>query len=83
MNIALIVFAGKGTRIHSKTPKQFIKVKNKNIVAYTIDVFDKHPLIDGIILVTSEEYITYTENLVLTNRFNKIIKIVPGGATRQ
>ena len=83
MNIALIVFAGKGTRIHSKTPKQFIKVKNKNIVAYTIDVFDKHPLIDGIILVTSEEYITYTENLVLVNRFNKIIKIVPGGATRQ
>ena len=83
MNIALIVFAGKGTRINSKVPKQFIKVKNKNIVAHTISVFDNHPQIDGILLVTSKDYISYTQNMVFENRFQKIISIVEGGNTRQ
>ena len=83
MNIALIVFAGKGTRINSKVTKQFIKVKNKNIVAYTIDAFEKHPLINKIVLVTSEEYVSYTQNMVLENRFTKVVKIVEGGETRQ
>lgn len=83
MNIAIIVFAGKGTRINSKTPKQFIKVNGKDVVAYTIDVFEKHPLIDGIILVTSEEYLAYTKNMVFSNRYSKIYNVVAGGKTRQ
>lgn len=83
MNIALIVFAGKGTRINSKVPKQFVKVNNKNIVAHTISVFDNHPQIDGIVLVTSKDYVTYTENMVFENRFQKIMGIVEGGETRQ
>ncbi len=83
MNIALIVFAGKGTRINSKVPKQFIKVKNKNIVAYTIDAFEKHSLIDEIVLVTSKEYVSYTQNMVIANRFNKVIHVIEGGETRQ
>ena len=83
MNVALIVFAGKGTRINSRVPKQFIKVKNKNVVAYTIDVFEKHPLIDEIVLVTSKEYVSYTQNMVFANRFSKIAMVVEGGETRQ
>ena len=83
MNIAIIVFAGKGTRINSKTPKQFIKVNGKDVVSYTIDVFEKHPLIDGIILVTSEEYLAYTKNMVFSHRYSKIYNVVAGGKTRQ
>ena len=80
---AIILAAGKGTRINSKVPKQFIKVKNKNIVAYTIDAFEKHSLIDEIVLVTSKEYVSYTQNMVIANRFNKIIHVIEGGETRQ
>ena len=83
MNIALIVFAGKGTRINSSVPKQFIRINNKEIVAYTIDVFMKHPLIDEIVLVTSQKYLIYTQNMVNTNRFNKVVNVVVGGETRQ
>ena len=61
MNIALIVFAGSGTRINSQVPKQFIKIKGHELVAYTINVFNKHPLIDEIVLVTSREYLSFTQ----------------------
>ncbi|MCR4911269.1 MAG: 2-C-methyl-D-erythritol 4-phosphate cytidylyltransferase [Bacilli bacterium] len=83
MNIALIVFAGKGTRIHSQIPKQFIRIDKKEIVAYTIETFQHHPLIDEIILVTSADYLPYTQNLTYLNHFDKVINIVEGGETRQ
>ena len=50
MNIGLIVFAGKGTRMNSPIPKQFIEVNGKELVVYTIEVFQHSSLIDEIIL---------------------------------
>ena len=83
MNIALIVFAGKGTRIHSQTPKQFIRLNGHEIIAYTINVFQIHPLIDEIVLVTSSDYLMHTKSLVHGHRFSKVVDIVEGGETRQ
>lgn len=83
MNIALIVFAGKGERISSSVPKQFIKVKGKDLVGYTIETFNNHPLIDEIILVTSTDFLAYTKNLVFNSRFLKVSNVVEGGKTRQ
>ena len=83
MNIALIVFAGKGERINSSIPKQFIKINGKDIVSYTIETFSNHPLIDEIVLVTQKEYIEYTENLVNNYELTKVVKVVAGGDTRQ
>lgn len=83
MNIAFIVFAGKGSRIASPLPKQFIKIKGKDLVCYAIEKFSSHPLIDEIVLITSEEYLTYTKSLVFANEYKKVSKVVVGGATRQ
>ena len=83
MNIALIVFGGKGTRISSQVPKQFLKINGKDLVGYTIETFERHPLIDSIVLVAPADYLTYTKNLVLTSRFYKVINVVAGGQTRQ
>ena len=83
MNLALIVFAGKGTRITSSIPKQFIRIKGHEIVSYTINTFQKHPLIDEIVLVTSSDYFVYTQNMVNEHRFTKVTKVLVGGETRQ
>ena len=83
MNIALIVFAGSGSRISSSTPKQFIKVKNRDIVCYTIDAFEKHPLIDEIILVTAIDFLCYVGELVSKEKYKKVKNIFPGGFSRQ
>ncbi len=48
MNIALVIAGGTGSRMGADTPKQFIEVKGKPILAYTLEAFQKHPLIDAI-----------------------------------
>ena len=83
MNIALIVFAGSGSRMTSIIPKQFIKINGHELVAYTINVFNRHPLIDGIVLVTSKEYLAFTQQIVYSHDFRKVVSVVEGGVTRQ
>ena len=83
MNIALIVFGGKGERISSQVPKQFIKINGKDLVGYTIETFERHPLIDSIVLVAPKDYLTYTQNMVLTSRFYKVVNVIAGGENRQ
>ena len=79
MNIALIVFAGIGERMNSSIPKQFIKVKGKELVSYTIDVFEKNPNIDEIILVTHKDFIEHVHSF----SYKKVSLIVAGGSSRQ
>ncbi len=83
MNVALIVFAGSGTRINSSIPKQFIKIKGKDLVIYTIEKFEKNRNIDEIILVTHKDYIDYVKDLVIYHNLNKVRYIIQGGETRQ
>lgn len=83
MNIALIVFAGSGSRIHSEVPKQFIRINDIEMVVYTIKKFNENPNIDEIVLVTAKEYVPYVETLVTKYEFNKVKHIVEGGDTRQ
>lgn len=83
MNIAIIVFAGKGTRMGMDIPKQFLKVNGKDIVCYTIEAFDSHPLIDEIVLVTNKDYLSYVKSFKYVYNFKKIVIVVPGGDTRQ
>ena len=83
MNIALIVFAGSGSRIHSDIPKQFIRINDIEMVVYTIKKFNENPNIDEIVLVTAKEYVPYVETLVNKYELNRVKKIVEGGDTRQ
>ena len=57
MNYVVIFAGGVGSRMGSKTPKQFLEVKEKPIIIHTIEKFNKHSLINGIIVVCKEEYI--------------------------
>ncbi|HHV10470.1 MAG TPA: 2-C-methyl-D-erythritol 4-phosphate cytidylyltransferase [Clostridiales bacterium] len=50
MNIAVILAGGCGKRTGQDIPKQFLNVEDKPIIIYTLEAFDKHPNIDGIIV---------------------------------
>jgi 2-C-methyl-D-erythritol 4-phosphate cytidylyltransferase len=83
-NYAIIVAAGKGRRMGADINKQFLNIKDKPILYYSISAFSKHPLIDGIILVCSNNEIDYCkEQIVEKYNIKKIIKIVSGGKERQ
>ena len=59
MNFALIFAGGTGTRMHTKTkPKQFLELNGKPIIIHTIEHFESHPDIDGIIVVCVNSWIS-------------------------
>ena len=84
MNIAVIFAGGVGSRMNSADkPKQFLCVHGKEIIVHTIEIFQNHPQIDGIICVCVEGWIDFMEELKYRYRLDKIKKIVPGGTTGQ
>jgi 2-C-methyl-D-erythritol 4-phosphate cytidylyltransferase len=79
---AVIVAGGSGTRMNSSLPKQFMLVKNKPVLYYTIAAF-LHAFDDiEIILVLPEEHIAKGQE-ILDGYFDaRNIKIIAGGRTR-
>ena len=84
MNIAVIFAGGTGKRMRTADkPKQFLMVHGKPIIIHTVEIFDTHPEIDGIVISCLEEYIPYMKDLVYRYRLEKVKAIVPGGSTGQ
>ncbi|MDM8534076.1 2-C-methyl-D-erythritol 4-phosphate cytidylyltransferase, partial [Clostridiaceae bacterium HSG29] len=82
MNSVIIPAAGNSTRMGKNISKQFIKLYNKEVIYYTINIFEKSKLIDEIILVVKEEEIIDFEILIKKYKFKKI-KLTVGGNNRK
>ena len=84
MNIALIFAGGAGQRMNTASkPKQFLELHGKPIIIYTLEHFQNHPDIDGIVLVCLENWIPYCKELLEKYHINKVSSIVPGGRNGQ
>ena len=82
MNKAIIFAGGTGQRMNTKTkPKQFLELHGKPIIIYTLEHFDQHEMIDGIIVVCVEDWIDYCQSLVDKFHIKKVKAIVAGGET--
>ena len=55
-NIALIIAGGVGARMGQDIPKQFINVNDKPVIVYTLEAFQRHPMVDGIEVVCLDEW---------------------------
>ena len=80
---AIILAGGKGKRMNSSISKQFIEIKGKPIIYYTIKKFNDNKNIDNIVVVLSQEEIEYFKENILKKYDLKVDKIVIGGAERQ
>ena len=79
MSLFLIVLAaGDGKRLKSKTPKPFNKVNNKTLLEYSLDAFKNFPEIKKTVIVYNKKNKQYLNKLKLKNS----LKII-GGKTRQ
>lgn len=81
--VAIIVAAGKGTRIDNKVLKQFIEIAGKPVVVHTLGKFELCSSVDEMLLVVPEDYLSYSMEMVNKFNFKKINKIIPGGEKRQ
>ena len=79
MNIALITAAGKGSRMHQDIPKQFMPIKNKPLIIYTLEAFQNHPNIDAIIISCLNGWEVIMEAYVKQYHIDKVKWIVSGG----
>lgn len=79
---AIVLAAGKGSRMKSDTAKQFMEINGKPLLYYSLKVFDAS-VVDEIILVTRGQDIDYVrEEIVERYGFQKVRKIVSGGKER-
>jgi 2-C-methyl-D-erythritol 4-phosphate cytidylyltransferase len=83
MITALLTAAGVGSRMNHDIPKQFIEVKNKPLIVYTLEAFQNHPSIDAIVLVTLPSWMDIVASYAKQYGITKLVSIVPGGDTGQ
>lgn len=81
-NIAIILAGGTGQRVGDSIPKQFLKVAGKKVIEHTLDVFQNHPLIDEIAVVSNPAFVTDVEEIAIKNSYTKMKKILQGGKER-
>lgn len=81
MNIALVIAGGKGNRTHQDIPKQFIHVHDKPIFIYTLEEFQKHPLIDAIEVVCLDGWQEVVRSYARQFGIAKLDNVVIGGDT--
>lgn len=81
MNVAMIIAGGKGVRTNQDIPKQFMNIKDKPIIVYTLEAFQKHPEIDAILVVCLEGWQKILWAYAKEYRIDKLKWVIPGGET--
>jgi 2-C-methyl-D-erythritol 4-phosphate cytidylyltransferase len=83
-NVAVILAAGKGSRMGANINKQFLTMKEKPILYYTLKAFCECKSIDEVVLVSAKSEIEFCrEDIVERYKFTKVKAIIEGGAERQ
>lgn len=83
MTIAVIIAGGAGSRMGQDIPKQFINVYDKPVIIYTLEGFQKHPLIDVIEVVCIDGWHDVLKAYAKQFGIDKLKWIVSGGSTGQ
>ena len=79
---AIVLSAGKGNRMHSDIPKQYMDMLGYPVIYYALKAFEESR-VDDVILVTGAEDVAFcTENIVQKYHLTKVKDVVPGGAER-
>ncbi len=81
-NVAVILAGGVGNRLKSSLPKQFFKIAGKSLLEHTIEVFNSHPKIDEIVIVSNAQYLNNVDQIILNNSWSKVKKVISGGKER-
>jgi len=80
---AFLLAGGTGSRLNKTVPKQFLAISRKPILAYSLEKFNSLNIIDQIILVIPDGYLSKVNKIIKKYKITKAVKIIIGGATRQ
>jgi 2-C-methyl-D-erythritol 4-phosphate cytidylyltransferase len=80
---AVIPAAGLGKRMNAGIPKQWIELKGKPVLSYTVEVFESDSSCKGIVLAANQQEIEQMHEFVQTFGYKKVHHVVQGGSERQ
>jgi 2-C-methyl-D-erythritol 4-phosphate cytidylyltransferase len=83
MNIAIIIAGGSGNRMGQDIPKQFINVYDKPVLIYTLESFQRHPMIDAIEVVCLDGWHDVLWAYARQFNISKLKWVVVGGNSGQ
>ena len=79
---AIILSAGKGTRMKQNISKQYLMLGGQTILSYSLETF-QNSLVDEIIVVTAPQDMEYVKNnIILPHKIDKVTNIIAGGKER-
>ncbi len=79
---AIIAAAGSGTRLGRKTPKQFLNLEGRPVLAWSMEAFSSTRIINEIILVVPQDIEHETIGMLNVSKYPVPVSVVSGGPTR-
>ncbi len=83
MVTAIVLAAGRSTRMGGGPNKQFIDLLGKPIIWYSLTAFELCGAVDAVILVRRPDYAQEAEQIVREFGFHKVVAVADGGIERQ
>ena len=81
-NIAVVLAGGSGQRFGSALPKQFLPLAGKTVIEHSVKAFEQCDVIDEIAVVMNADYLPQMQEIIDRNGWQKVRKLLPGGAER-
>lgn len=79
---AIVLAAGKGSRMHSEIQKQYMTLLGRPVITYALEAFEKSS-VDEIVLVVAPGEVDYAQKNILEKyNYKKVKSIITGGAER-
>lgn len=83
MTYCVLLAGGIGQRVGAGIPKQFVEVLGRPVIAYTLDIFERHPEIDRVLVVCHVKWQDRLREVIAKEGYEKVFKIVDGGVDFQ
>ena len=81
---AIIAAAGLGRRMQQDVPKTYLHLAGKPILVHTLEVFEKVPEVQEVLVVLHPEDLEFCqEEIIAPYPLKKVLRLVPGGKERQ
>ena len=81
-NIAVLLAGGSGQRFGTALPKQLLPLAGKTVIEHSVDAFEQCAAIDEIAVVMNADYLPQMQEIIDRNGWQKVQKLLPGGAER-
>lgn len=81
-SVAIVLAAGSGSRMNSDIPKQYMELRGKPLIYYSLQTFEDSS-VDEIVLVVGKDEIDYNrKHIVEKYEFSKVKEVIAGGSER-